>query len=152
VPEGATLLQSVVVVQGMTVSTDAGLRDVLDVETIAVVGCSSTPGKAAHDVPKYLLDHGYDVIPVNPYADSVFGVDAVDSLADVDSEVDLVDVFRPSEEVPGIVDEVVARDDVESVWLQLGITHDDAGGRIEASGRRFVQDECIKVEHARLVA
>jgi predicted CoA-binding protein len=135
----------------MPVATDAGLRDVLDVETIAVVGCSSTPGKAAHGVPRYLLEHDYDVIPVNPYADSVFGVDAVDSLADVDAEVDIVNVFRPSEEVPGIVDEVLQRDDVESVWLQLGIRHDDAGGRVEASGRHFVQDECSKVEHARLV-
>lgn len=148
---GAILLQSVSVVPGMAVATDAGLRDVLDVETIAVVGCSSTPGKAAHDVPKYLLDHGYDVIPVNPYADAVFGIEAVDSLAEVDAHVDLVDVFRPSDEVPGIVDEVLEREDVESVWLQLGISHDDAGARVEESGRQFVQDECIKVEHARLV-
>jgi predicted CoA-binding protein len=151
VRDGAILLQSVGVGPGMAVSTDAVLREVLDVETIAVVGCSSTPGKAAHDVPKYLLRQGYEVIPVNPYADAVFGVEAVDSLADVDARVDLVDVFRPSEEVPGIVDEVVEREDVESVWLQLGISHDDAGARVEESERRFVQDECIKVEHARLV-
>jgi len=136
----------------MAVASDGELREVLDAETIAVVGCSSTPGKAAHDVPKYLLDHGYDVIPVNPYADEVFGIEAVDSLADVDRRVDVVDVFRPSEEVPGIVDEVLERDDVGAVWLQLGITHDDAGERVEAAGRAFVQDRCIKVEHSRLVA
>ena len=135
----------------MVVSTDSALWDVLDVETVAVVGCSSTPGKAAHDVPRYLLDHGYDVIPVNPYAEEVFGIEAVDSLADVDRRIDLVDVFRPSDEAPGIVDAVLDRDDVETVWLQLGITNDDAGRRVEESGRNFVQDRCIKVEHSRLV-
>ncbi|WP_227130582.1 CoA-binding protein [Halorubellus salinus] len=135
----------------MVVSTDSALRDVLDVETIAVVGCSSTPGKAAHDVPRYLLDHGYDVIPVNPYAEEVFGIEAVDSLADVDRRVDVVDVFRPGDEAPGIVDAVLEREDVETVWLQLGITNDDAGRRVEESGRNFVQDRCIKVEHSRLV-
>ncbi|WP_323677386.1 CoA-binding protein [Halorubellus sp. PRR65] len=135
----------------MVVSTDAALRDALDVETIAVVGCSSTPGKAAHDVPRYLLDHGYDVIPVNPYADEVFGIEAVDSLADVDQRIDVVDVFRPSDEVPEIVDAVLEREDVATVWLQLGITHEDAGRRVEESGRSFVQDRCVKVEHSRLV-
>ncbi|NHN40039.1 CoA-binding protein [Halorubellus sp. JP-L1] len=136
----------------MAAATDSELREVLDAETIAVVGCSSTPGKAAHDVPKYLLEHGYDVIPVNPYAEEVFGIEAVDSLADVDARVDVVDVFRPSDEVPGIVDEVLAREDVDAVWLQLGISHDEAGTRVEESGRAFVQDTCIKVEHSRLVA
>jgi len=62
-----------------------------------------------------------------------------------------VDVFRPREEVPGIVDDVLEREDVATVWLQLGIRHDDAGARVEESGRNFVQDKCIKVEHSRLV-
>ena len=92
------------------------------------------------------------MIPVNPYADEVFGIEARDSLADLSETVELVNVFRPSEEVPGIVDAVLEREDVESVWLQLGITHEEAGDRVERSGRSFVQDECIKVEHARLVA
>jgi hypothetical protein len=135
----------------MPVTTDAELREVLDAETIAVVGCSSTPGKAAHDVPKYLVDHGYDVIPVNPFADEIFGVEAVDSLAEVDRRIDVVDVFRPSEEAPEIVDAVLEREDVDAVWLQLGIRHDEAGARVEESGRQFVQDKCMKVEHARLV-
>lgn len=135
----------------MPASSDDALRAALDAETIAVVGCSTTPGKAAHDVPRYLLDAGYDVIPVNPYADEVFGRAAADSLADVSAVVDVVEVFRPAEEVPGIVDAVLDRADVDTVWLQLGIEHDDAGERVEASGRRFVQDHCMKVEHRRLV-
>lgn len=135
----------------MSATTDDDRRALLDVETIAVVGMSDTPGKAAHGVPAYLVEHSYDVIPINPTTDEVQGRPAYDSLSEIDREVDLVDVFRPSEEVPGIVDEVLDRDDVEGVWLQLNIRDGEAGERVEASGRRFVQDECIKVEHQRLL-
>jgi predicted CoA-binding protein len=99
-----------------------------------------------------MRDQGYEVIPVNPYADEVFGREAADSLSEVAGTVDLVDVFRPSEEVPGIVDEALNRDDITGVWLQLGITHDEAGERVEAAGKAFVQDRCLKVEHQRLLA
>jgi len=134
----------------MTARTDSELRELLEMDPVAVVGCSTTPGKAAHDIPQYLLDHGYDVIPVNPFADEVFGREAYDSLSDVPGTVELVDVFRPSEEVPGIVDEAVARDDVEGIWMQLGISHNEAAGKAESEGLRVVQDKCIKVEHRRL--
>ena len=135
----------------MPVEDDDTLREILELDTIAVVGCSTTPGKAAHDIPRYMRDHGYDVIPVNPYADEIFGRAAYDSLADVEEPVDIVDVFRPAEEAPGIVDEALAREDVQAVWLQLDITHDEAGERVEADGRTFVQDRCMKVEHRRLL-
>ena len=139
----------------MPVTDDADVRELLAADTVAVVGCSTTPGKAAHDVPQYLATHGYDVRPVNPYAEEILGVPAVDSLADLDSEIDLVNVFRPSEEVAGIVDDVLARadavGDVQGVWLQRGITDDDALARAEAAGLQTTQDRCAKVEHARLV-
>lgn len=139
----------------MPVTDDAGVRELLAADTVAVVGCSTTPGKAAHDVPQYLATHGYDVRPVNPYAEEILGVPAVDSLADLDSEIDLVNVFRPSEEVAGIVDDVLARadtvGDVWGVWLQRGITDDGALARAEAAGLQTTQDRCAKVEHARLV-
>ena len=135
----------------MAVQTDDELRDVLQAtDTIAVVGCSSTPGKAAHDVPKYLLEQGYDVIPVNPYADEIFDRRTYDSLANVPEGIDMVDVFRPSEETGEIVDAAIERDDVDTIWLQLGITNDAAGERAEAAGKRFVQDRCLKVEDRRL--
>lgn len=136
----------------MPVTDNEGLREILQGETVAVVGCSSTPGKDAHEIPRYLIEHGYDVLPVNPFAEEILGRHAYDSLSDVEEEIDIVDVFRPSEEVSGIVDEVLAREDVDAVWLQLGIRDDEAGERVEASGRRFVQDRCIKVEHGRLLA
>jgi predicted CoA-binding protein len=135
----------------MPVETDDELREILDLETIAVVGCSSTAGKAAHDVPAYMQRHGYEIIPVNPYADEILGRTAVDSLADVEEEIDIVDVFRPSEEVAGIVDAVLEREDVAVVWMQLGIEDDEAAARAEDAGRSVVQDRCLKVEHQRLV-
>ncbi|WP_348608850.1 CoA-binding protein [Halobaculum rarum] len=140
----------------MPVTDDDGLRELLSMDPVAVVGCSSTPGKAAHDIPAYLQDHGYEVIPVNPYADEILGREAYDSLADVDEEIELVDVFRPSEEVPGIVDDVLGRHedrgDVKGLWLQLGITDDEALARAEDAGLAATEDRCMKVEHGRLIA
>jgi predicted CoA-binding protein len=134
----------------MPIQTDAELEQIFDLDTIAVVGCSATPGKAAHDVPKYMQARGYDVIPVNPFADEVLGEQAYDSLDEVDREIDVVDVFRPSEEVSGIVDEALEREDVQALWLQLGIADDDAAARAEDAGLLVVQNKCIKVEHSRL--
>jgi predicted CoA-binding protein len=138
----------------MPITDDEGLRELLDYETVAVIGCSSTPGKAAHEIPKYLDEHGYEVIPVNPFADEIFGREPYDSLAEVEEDIDLVDVFRPSMEVPSIVEQVIARSisrqDVNAIWLQQGISHDEAADRAEDQGLEIVQDRCMKVEHERL--
>ena len=138
----------------MPITDDEGLRELLDYKTVAVIGCSSTPGKAAHEIPKYLDEHGYEVIPVNPFADEIFGREPYDSLAEVEEDIDLVDVFRPSMEVPSIVEQVIARSisrqDVNAIWLQQGISHDEAADRAEDQGLKIVQDRCMKVEHERL--
>ena len=141
----------------MPVTDDGGLERILDLHTIAVVGCSTTPGKAAHDIPAYLQRHGYRIVPVNPFADEILDETAYDTLAAVpDSiDVDVVNVFRPSEEAGGIVDSAIERagrlGDVSAVWLQLDITDDEAGARAADAGVDFVQDACMKVEHRRLV-
>jgi len=138
----------------MSDATEETVRELLDVETIAVVGCSDTPGKAAHDVPAYLQDQGYDIVPVNPNREEVLGRPAADSLADVGERVDLVDVFRPSEEVSPIIDTAIKRrqrrDDVRGVWLQRGIRDDAAAARARDAGLLVVQDRCLEVEHRRL--
>lgn len=135
----------------MPVTSDAELREILGLERIAVVGCSRKPGKDAHEVPKYLLEHGYEVVPVNPHAVEIFGREAYGSLEDVPDVVDIVDVFRPSEEVGVVVDAALQRDDVKVIWTQLGIRDDAAAERAEAAGKRVVQDRCIRIEHQRLV-
>jgi predicted CoA-binding protein len=136
----------------MPVESDAELRELLGLRTVAVVGCSTTPGKDAHEIPNYLIQHGYDVIPVNPNAEEVLGKPAYDSLSAVTEEIDIVDVFRPSEEVAGIVEETLAREDVTVLWLQLQISDSDAEARAEKEGIHVVSDRCMKVEHQRLHA
>jgi predicted CoA-binding protein len=132
--------------------TDAdGLRRVLGHDRVAVVGASTDYEKAAHIIPAYLQRHGYELTPVNPTADEIFGEWAYDSLADVPGPVDTVEVFRPSAEVPGIVEQALARDDVQAVWMQPGITHDAAARDAEAAGLDVVQDRCMKVEHGQLI-
>jgi predicted CoA-binding protein len=135
----------------MPVTDETELREILAHDRVAVVGCSSTPGKAAHDVPRYLHRQGYDVVPVNPYAEEILGRQAYDSLADVPGEVGIVDVFRPSEEVSGIVDEALDRDETAVIWLQLGIHDDEAVARAEAAGRQVVEGLCMEPTHRRLL-
>jgi predicted CoA-binding protein len=135
----------------MPVKSDDDLRAVLALDRVAVVGCSTTPGKDAHEIPRYLQEQGYDVVPVNPFADEILGERTYDSLSEVEGDVDIVDVFRPSDEVAGIVDEAIERGDVEVVWTQLGIRDGDAATRAEDESIRVVQDRCMKVEHRRLL-
>lgn len=139
----------------MTQTDDETMHELLELRTVAVIGCSSTEGKDAHEIPAYLQQHGYDVVPVNPYADEILGRTAYDTIADVKEEIDLVDVFRPSKEVPGIIETVIERKhdrgDVQGIWLQLGIRDDEAAARAEETGIRVVQDRCMKVEHKRLI-
>ncbi|XVH31293.1 CoA-binding protein [Haloferacaceae archaeon DSL9] len=139
----------------MTQTDDETLGRLLELDRIAVIGCSTTPGKAAHEIPAYLQRHGYDIIPVNPSADEILGEPAADSLADVDAEIDLVNVFRPSDEVAGIVQDVLRRveerGDVKAIWMQLGIADDAAAATAMGAGLDVVQDRCMKVEHGRLV-
>jgi len=139
----------------MPTSNDEALRTVLAGDRIAVIGCSTTPGKAAHEIPAYLQRHGYEIIPVNPFADMILGEPAVDSLAAVDGEIDIVDVFRPSEEVAEIVEQTLERHETHGdagvLWLQLGIHDDVAVANAEAAGLTVVEDRCLKVEHGRLI-
>ncbi len=135
----------------MPATSDAELREILQLDRVAVVGCSRDPGKDAHRIPKYLLEQGYDIVPVNPNAEEIFDRRTYDTLADVRRPIDIVEVFRPSEEVAGIVDSAIERDDVDVVWAQLGIRDDAAMERAEAAGLRVVQDRCMMVEHRRLV-
>ena len=137
----------------MTNAIDTDIESLLDAHTVAVIGCSGTAGKAAHDVPAYLQRQGYDVVPVNPYRDEILGRPAADDLAAVATDVDVVDVFRPSEEVSGIVDDVIerkrTRGDVRGIWLQQGIRDDESAARARDAELVVVQDRCLKVEHAR---
>ncbi len=131
---------------------DAELKRLLEEShVIAVVGCSRSPGKAAHSVPRYLQEHGYGIIPVNPSADEILGEKSYPSLSDIEGEVDVVDVFRPSEEAYDIVNAALSMDPMpKAVWLQQGIVSEEAGKLAEENNIMFVQDRCMRAEHRRL--
>lgn len=112
---------------------------------------SRDPAKDAHRIPRYLIDQGYDVVPVNPHADQILSRTAHASLDEVLEPVDIVDIFRPSADVPPHVDRAIARGD-GAVWMQLGIAHADAAAAAREAGLTVVQDRCMMVEHRRLVA
>ncbi len=135
----------------MPIEDPDGLRRVLEHDRVAVVGASTSYQKAAHIVPAYLQRHGYEITPVNPSADEVFGEPAYDALEAVPEGIDIVEVFRPSAAVPAIVDQAIARGDVRAIWMQPGIRHDRAAEAAESAGLDVVQDRCMKVEHGQLV-
>ncbi|MFC7099033.1 CoA-binding protein [Halobaculum marinum] len=135
----------------MPIEDADGLRRILGYNRVAVVGASTSYEKSAHIVPAYLQRHGYELRPVNPTADEIFGIQAYDSLADVIDPIDIVEIFRPGDEVPGIVEQALDRDDVKAIWIQPGIRNDEAVQKAEANGIEVVQDRCMKVEHGQLI-
>lgn len=130
--------------------SDSDPRAILEsVQTIAMVGASANPAKPSHEVLQFLIDAGYDVIPVNPRADvtEILGRKVYPSLESIDRRVDMVDVFRPSRELAGIAGEAVAIG-ARVLWAQLGI-HDDPAARIaREGGLTVVMDRCPKIELA----
>lgn len=116
---------------------------------IAVVGASGTPGKAAHDTPLYMRNRGYEIFPVNPRLDSWEGQPAYKSLADVPKPVEIVDVFRPSEEAPGVAREAAAAG-AKALWLQLELKSPEAKRIAEDAGMLYVEDLCVDLEWKRI--
>lgn len=135
--------------------TDALIKDVLTrTRRIAVVGVSPNPTRPSHYVAEYLQQKGYDVVPVNPMhaGKEVFGKTIVATLAEIDPPVQMVDIFRRSEDVPPVVDEALADfPELETIWMQMGITNAEAAAKAEARGVDVIQDRCPKVEIPRLL-
>lgn len=115
---------------------------------IAVVGLSNREDRSSYGVAEYLAGAGYRIVPVNPAIVEWKGIPAVASLRDVAEPVDIVDVFRRPEHVPGVVDDAIAIG-ARCVWLQQGIIHDEAVGRARAAGLMAVQDRCLALEHSK---
>ncbi len=126
------------------------LRRILrDHRTIAVVGLSANWYRPSYFAAKYMQEHGYRVIPVNPQYESVLGEKCYPSLRDIPEPVGIVDCFRRSEEIPAIADDAIAIG-AKVLWMQLGVTSPAARARAEAAVLEVVEDRCVKIEHARL--
>ncbi|TLZ57604.1 MAG: CoA-binding protein [Methanobacteriota archaeon] len=130
---------------------DRVLREILTkYRRVAVVGMSKNPEKEAHTVPKYLIDRGYDVVPVNPTATEILGRRAYPDLTSVPGGYGIVDVFRPSADVSAVVDEAIRDGRGKVIWTQLGIWNDEAAKKAERAGFVVIQARCIRTEHQRL--
>ena len=131
---------------------DARMRGLLvRAESIAVVGIKADASEDANRVPRYMQDQGYRILPVNPKLDHVLGENAFASLHEVDTPIDLVNLFRAPRFLAQHVDEILRLDPLPlGVWTQLGIRDDTQARRLSAAGIEVVQDRCLLVEHRRL--
>lgn len=133
---------------------DALIRRILrEVKTIALVGASANEARPSWIVTKYLIDRGYDVIPVNPglAGQTLFGRMVYGSLKEIPKPIDMVEIFRNSEAAGPITDEALALDPLPKViWMQLSVRNDEAAARAEARGVTVIMNRCPKIEYGRL--
>ncbi len=134
----------------MIVDDVAGIRRILkSAHTIAVVGLSANWWRPSYFAAKYMQEHGYRIIPVNPMYTEVLGEKCYPSLAEVPDKIDLVDCFRKSEEMPALAEQAIAIG-ARCLWMQLGVANDAAAAIASNGGLDVVADRCVKIEHARL--
>ncbi len=136
------------------IHSDAEIKAILErTQRIAVVGVSLNPVRPSYYVARYLDLKGYDIVPVNPLhaGEKLLGKTVMESLAEIENPVDMVDIFRRSEAVPPIVDEALeVFPDLPTIWMQIGVMHEEAAAKAEARGVTVVQNRCPKIEYQRL--
>ncbi len=126
------------------------IKDILArYKTVAVIGMSKNPEKDAYRIPEYLKNKGYKIIPVNPSANEILGEKVYARLTDIPGDVDIVDVFRPSDDIANYVDEVIMKKP-KVFWLQLGIQNKEAQEKVASAGIKVVFDRCMMSEHKKL--
>lgn len=130
--------------------SDNEIREMYTFKNIAVVGMSRDPVKAAHFVPKYMIEKGYNIIPVNPLSNEILGRRTYSKVSDIKSQVDIIDVFRPSKDVYSVVEDSVKKPGVRVIWLQEGI-HNTEAEKIALDNKiNVVFNRCLMAEHMRL--
>lgn len=136
----------------MPLETDQDIARLLtETKRIALVGASAKPERASNRILKFLLEQGYEVIPVNPglAGQQLHGATVVASLDEIDGKIDMVDIFRNSHDAGGVIDQAIAID-AKAVWTQLDVINEPAAARAEAAGLEVVMDRCPKIEIPRL--
>jgi uncharacterized protein len=129
--------------------SDDEIKQIFKLKNIAVVGMSKNSEKAAHYVPRYLSENGYNIIPVNPTTDKILDKKCFSHLSDVHEEIDVVDVFRPSEDVLPVIEEAIKKNP-KVIWLQEGIHNQEAEDLARKKGIKVVFNRCMLAEHQRL--
>ena len=129
--------------------SDKQIIEFLSFKTVAVIGMSKHSSKAAHYVPKYLLDNGYDVTPVNPTADKILEINCYDSVSEINGPIDIIDVFRPSDQISSIIHDCIEKKP-KIIWLQEGIHDFESEELARKAGILVVFNRCMLAEHQRL--
>jgi len=128
---------------------DKEIKEILENNrVVAVVGLSPKPDRASHQVAQYLQEHGYRIVPVRPKADEILGEKAFASLRDIPFPVEVVDIFRKEDAIPGIVDDAISIG-AKVVWMQLGLAEKQSAQKAREAGLKVVMDKCMKIEHSR---
>jgi len=131
-------------------NSDDEIKKFYTLKNIAVVGMSKNEDKAAHYVPKYLIDHGYNVIPVNPTATEILGRKSYPTVSSIPDKIDIVDIFRRSEDVPSVVQDAINKDGIKVIWMQEGIHSKEAEEVAKEKSISTVYNRCMMAEHRRL--
>ncbi len=129
--------------------SDDDIRKIFSLKNVAVVGMSKNEGKAAHYVPKYLSQQGYNIMPINPTTDQILERKSYHSIEEVDQPIDIVDVFRPSDQVLPVVQQAIKKKP-KVIWLQEGIHNAEAEELARKAGIQVVFNRCMLAEHQRL--
>ena len=129
--------------------TDEEIKQIFSLKNVAVIGMSKNQEKAAHFVPKYLSQNGYNIMPVNPTADEILDKKCYPSVEDIPEPIDIVDVFRPSDQVLPVVQQAIKKKP-KVIWLQEGIHNAEAEELARKEGIKVVFNRCMLAEHQRL--
>ena len=130
--------------------SDEEIMEILNLKKVAVIGMSKHQEKAAHFVPKYLSENGFDIIPVNPNSDEILNKKCYKEINDIKDDIDIVDVFRPSEDVLPFVKDAIKKNP-KVIWLQEGIHNEEAENLAREHGIDVVFNRCMLAEHQRLM-
>jgi predicted CoA-binding protein len=130
--------------------SDDEIKRIYGMKNVAVVGMSKTEGKAANYVPRYLIEQGYNVIPVNPTTPAIMGKKSYSTISIVPEDIDIVDVFRPSEEIPKVVGDALKKEGIKVIWMQEGLYNEEAELMAREKGVDVVYNRCMMAEHMRL--
>ena len=130
--------------------SDEEIIEILNLKKVVVIGMSKHQEKAAHFVPKYLLENGFDIIPVNPNSDEILNKKCYKEIKDIKDDIDIVDVFRPSEDVLPFVKDAIKKNP-KVIWLQEGIHNEEAENLAREHGIDVVFNRCMLAEHQRLM-
>ena len=143
------ILPEIILIMERDSYSDQQIREILSLTKVAVVGMSKNSSKAAHYVPKYLADNGYDITPVNPTTDKILEKKCYSSISEVSEEIDIIDIFRPSDQILPIIQEAIKKKP-KVIWLQEGIHNSEAEALATQAGIQVVFNRCMLAEHQRL--